>query len=109
MSQNARVALWVPNTTPAVGDGVKGTSLPDSIKRIATQFAAFGSGGGGGGIEEAPIDSQTYGRRNAAWVVVTGGGGSGTVEEAPNTGAAFVRQSLGWTDLATVTFDGGTF
>lgn len=25
------------------------------------------TGGGGGGIEEAPLDDLTYGRRNAAW------------------------------------------
>ena len=28
---------------------------------------------------EAPVDGQTYGRKNAAWEVVSGGGGGGTV------------------------------
>jgi hypothetical protein len=32
-----------------------------------------GSGGGGGGIEEAPVDSQQYARQDADWSVVTGG------------------------------------
>ena len=31
----------------------------------------------GGGLTDAPSDSQTYGRRNGAWEVVTGGGGGG--------------------------------
>jgi hypothetical protein len=35
------------------------------------------SGGVGGGIEEAPIDGSTYGRRNGGWVTVSGGGGGG--------------------------------
>lgn len=32
------------------------------------------NGGGGGGIPEAPIDGNTYGRLNATWAVVGGGG-----------------------------------
>ena len=31
-------------------------------------------------IQEAPEDSQTYGRNNGDWVVVTGGGGGGAVD-----------------------------
>lgn len=33
-----------------------------------------GGGGSGGGIEEAPLDSKLYGRKNGAWVEITGGG-----------------------------------
>lgn len=36
------------------------------------------STGGGGGIEEAPLNNKTYGRRNAAWVEVTSSGSSGS-------------------------------
>lgn len=35
-----------------------------------------GSGGGGGGIPEAPIDGKQYGRQNAAWTEIVGGGGA---------------------------------
>jgi len=30
------------------------------------------------GVEEAPVDAKTYGRKDAAWVEVTGGGGGGS-------------------------------
>jgi hypothetical protein len=46
------------------------------------------------GITDAPSDSQTYGRKNAAWAVVPG------VPEAPNNGTQYARQSLGWTPVA---------
>ncbi len=39
------------------------------------------SGGGGGGIPEAPQDGKTYGRKDGAWVEVTGS--SGPVVRAP--------------------------
>lgn len=43
---------------------------------------------------EAPQDGQTYGRRNAAWNVVTPG-----IPEAPNDGYPYARQSLTWAPL----------
>lgn len=43
---------------------------------------------------EAPQDGQTYGRRNAAWNVVTPG-----IPEAPNDGYPYARQSLSWAPL----------
>ena len=30
-------------------------------------------GGGGGGIPEAPLDGQQYGRQDASWTVIAGG------------------------------------
>jgi hypothetical protein len=33
--------------------------------------------GAGGGVPEAPVDGQLYGRQNATWAVVPGGGGGG--------------------------------
>ena len=53
----------------------------------------------GGGLPEAPLDGQLYGRKSAAWVVVPGG--SGGIPEAPNDGQQYGRQSLGWTVVAT--------
>lgn len=43
---------------------------------------------------EAPQDGQTYGRRNAAWNVVSPG-----IPEAPNDGYPYARQSLTWAPL----------
>jgi hypothetical protein len=47
--------------------------------------------GGGGGIEEAPVDGQQYARSDAAWEVVVGGSGGGTTilnDEGPPAGSA---------------------
>ena len=37
------------------------------------------AGGGGGEVEEAPVDGQQYARQNAAWSVVQGGSGNTTI------------------------------
>lgn len=70
MSQNARVALWVPTGTPPdpTNDGIVTNDLPDSIKAIPTRFVAAGGGSGGGGISEAPINGKPYVRQDGAWV-----------------------------------------
>jgi len=47
----------------------------------------------GGGIPEAPIDGNLYGRKNATWEQVTSGGG---IPDAPNDANAYVRSALGW-------------
>jgi len=48
-----------------------------------------------GFVPEAPIDGLTYGRKDAEWVEVTGGGGGG-IPEAPNNANAYVRSALSW-------------
>lgn len=65
------------------------------------------SGGGGGtynitGVEEAPVDTKSYARKDAGWteVTVTGGG----IGEAPNDGQAYARQSLNWSVVPAGTF-----
>jgi hypothetical protein len=80
MSQNLRVATFVPIADPAaIGNLIKTTAGPTANRRLASAFAADISGsGGGGGIEEAPIDSVAYARKNAGWVPEVGGGGGGT-------------------------------
>ena len=109
MSQNARVALWVPTTAPpqSANDIVVTKSLPDAISTIQTAFELKASGGSGGGIEEAPTDGEIYGRQNAGWTVVPSGGGGGGISEAPTDGKPYVRQSSGW--VAFDLIDGGTF
>lgn len=69
MTQNARVARWVPTVDPAeVGDGVITTNPPTAGKSLTTKFQLAGSGGGGGGISEAPSDGTPYARQDGAWV-----------------------------------------
>lgn len=48
-----------------------------------------------GFVPEAPIDGLTYGRKDAEWVEVTGGGGGG-IPDAPNNANAYVRSALSW-------------
>lgn len=107
MSQNARVALWVPTATPpdAASDIIQTNGLPDSIKRIPTLFALAGTGGGGGGIPEAPIDGEQYARKNATWEIVAVP--SGGIAEAPTDGKPYVRQNSAWAAFDII--DAGTF
>jgi hypothetical protein len=72
MSQNLRLALWVPQANPAaVGNAILTTAASTANKRIASQFAAAGSGGGG--IAEAPLDGDSYVRADGVWVKLDGG------------------------------------
>jgi len=48
MSQNARVARWVPTVDPdSVGEGIISNSVPNPNNVILTKFALGGGGGGG--------------------------------------------------------------
>jgi hypothetical protein len=63
-----------------------GMSLLDNLNHIRYQIAHV-SGGVGGGIEEAPVDGNLYGRKDAGWTVVptSGTGGSGHTIEVKDT------------------------
>jgi hypothetical protein len=75
MSQNLRVALWMPTANPVGGSNViNNIGPPTANKRIPSAFAAMtGGGGGGGGIGEAPIDGEAYVRIDGYWVQLDGG------------------------------------
>lgn len=47
----------------------------------------------GGGVPEAPIDGEQYGRQDADWTVIAAGGG---VPEAPIDGQQYGRQDADW-------------
>ena len=77
---------------------IKGGELQDEFSAISRGFAGVNQeinqikqeidnieGGGGtappsGGVEEAPDDGLTYGRRNKSWVQIASSGGGGAVE-----------------------------
>jgi hypothetical protein len=62
MSQNLRVATFVPIADPAVGNLIKATAVATANKRVPSSFAADdNSGGGGGGTPSnaAPIMNGT--------------------------------------------------
>jgi hypothetical protein len=70
MSQNLRVALWVPNVDPAaIGNAIRTTAAPSANKRILSEFAV----GGGGTVSEAPLDGDSYVRADGVWVKLDGG------------------------------------
>lgn len=73
MSQNLRVALWVPNVDPAaIGNAIRTTAAPSANKRILSEFAVGGSGGSGT-VGEAPLDGDSYVRADGDWVKLDGG------------------------------------
>jgi len=63
MSQNLRVATFVPIADPAVGNLIKATAIATANKRVPSAFAADdnsgGSGGGGTPSNAAPIMNGT--------------------------------------------------
>jgi len=78
---NAKLAhssITLGTTTINLGDTVTtftGIYDPVGDLDVANKHyvdAHAGSGGGGGGIPDAPADGNTYGRHNAAWVPVLG-------------------------------------
>jgi hypothetical protein len=89
MTQNARVALWVPTEAPpdVSGDGILTNSSPDAIDVIATRFAV---GGGSGGVEEAPVDGIKYARKDADWVTIS------EFADAPTDGQRYARRNGVW-------------
>jgi len=57
---------------------------------------ATGAAGPPGGLGEAPIDGQTYGRKSSAWQVIPGGG------NVVNSGTPTVGQVALWTNATTI-------
>ena len=51
------------------------------MQTVKRMIELAGGGGGFRGIEDAPLDGQTYVRENGAWVIGTGGGGGGAVNK----------------------------
>ena len=60
-----------------------------------------------GGISDAPSDSQTYGRNNAAWVPVPGGGGGGSGDVVGPDGAVADRIAVFNGTTGKIIKDGG--
>ena len=69
--------------------GLPGTEGPPGAD------GAPGPQGPVGPVPEAPTDGQTYGRKTAGWVPVTGGGGGG-IPEAPSDGSLYGRLNAAW-------------
>ena len=92
MTQNARVARWIPTVDPdEIGDGIVTTNPPTANKTIDTKFL-LGGGGGGGGVPEAPSDGVQYGRKDAAWTPVIAGAGPATgVTVTPGGGISSIN------------------
>jgi len=68
MSQNLRVALWVPQVDPAnIGNAVRTTAAPTVNKRIMSEFSTPG------GVDDAPDNGEAYVRQNRAWQPLDGG------------------------------------
>jgi hypothetical protein len=63
------LALWLPPTTPQVGEAIR----VSAITPLASEWFTPGAGPGGG-IPEAPLDGANYGRMNGTWSAVLDAG-----------------------------------
>jgi hypothetical protein len=87
MTQNARLALFVPTTDDAdPGEIVEIRGPSGGGKVIPTIFNT--QLGASSGIPDAPADNKFYARQNAAWAI--------TVGEAPSNGNLYGRKGAGW-------------
>ena len=55
-------------------DSIQGGTDTVFVYIAGTKYNLIANGGGGD-VEEAPIDGSTYGRNNAAWTIISAGGG----------------------------------
>ena len=87
MSQNARVALFIPTTADAdPGEIIEIRGTAAVGRPLPTRF--FAQAGSAGGVPEAPTDGEFYARRNADWEISVG--------TSPEDGQMYARQGDGW-------------
>lgn len=53
------------------------------------------------GIEDAPADDKTYGRKNSSWVEITSSGGGSGIPDAPSDGKVYARQNQQWIETTS--------
>ena len=87
LAVNGILALASPNNLAIYG-GAAGDVLSTNGSGVLSWVAP--SGGGGGGIPDAPSTGQTYGRNNAAWTPTV------SFPEAPPDGQYYARRQLAW-------------
>ena len=125
MTQNARVALWVPTTADAnPGEIIEIRSTAAIGQVIKTEFQP--QEGAEGGISDAPADDLFYARRNSDWEISVGEAPSDgqywarkdeswqlspPFPEAPLTGLQYARSMASWIEISGMppVIDGGTF
>jgi len=125
MTQNARVALFIPTTDDSdPGEIVEARGAPSAQKVIPTRFSA--QSGSGGSVGEAPVDGKFYARSNADWTrTVNAAPNDGLMygqksnawqvvapfPEAPTDGKQYARSNAAWTEVTSLpaVIDGGTF
>ena len=85
------------------------------MQTVKRMIELAGGGGGFRGIEDAPLDGQTYVRENGEWVIGTGGGGGAvakivagdnvTISPAGGTGNVTINAEAGGSDVSTLSSD----
>jgi hypothetical protein len=125
MSQNLRLALWVPNVDPAsIGNAIRTTDAPTVNKRIPSEFAAGGGGSGvvfadqgevtAGLVPNEAISPLTLRNDNARMLDIPTIAFLGVVTIITSTGAASANKLVksnanGLIDDTLLEMDGGTF
>ena len=106
---DARVGAYI--STNAVTKIIAGNNIgiaPGTGKGEVTITAA--GGGSGGGIPDAPLDGQTYGRKNAAWISISS---DEPVQSDWNVtdslDLAFIKNKPGWTQSDWAETDSSSF
>jgi hypothetical protein len=125
MSQNLRVALWVPNVDPAsIGNAIRTTDVPSANKVIPSEFAAGGGGGGvvfadqgevsAGLIPDEAIAPRTLRQENVRLFDIPEPAFLGPIVIITSTGAPSANKLVksnasGLIDDTLLELDGGTF
>lgn len=109
-SIQARIdGAWVVVATAKKGWLGFDKARDSKVEFDGTEWVLLSTGGGGGGIPEAPSDGKVYGRKDESWAEIIGDGGG--IPEAPVDGKHYIRKDAQWFELeagTNVTFDEST-
>jgi hypothetical protein len=88
--------MWYESDTGNLFIYYSQPSDPDSSQWVQIGGYSSYATGAGGGIAEAPVDTNIYGRKDGSWYNI---GGAAAVTEPPNDGKSYVRKFQQWQEL----------
>jgi len=125
MSQNLRLALWVPNVDPlSIGNAIRTTAFPTANKVIPSEFSSAGGSGTGsfadqgevtaGTVDNEAISPLTLRTDNSRMLDIPAPAFVGVVAIVTSEGASSANKLIktnpsGVIDDTLLSMDGGTF